>query len=214
MTAWLRHHTRQSGRQAAGCAKTARRLRALPVTAGAYRDGVLTVAAVAAVGVRRVDERSLFPCFRGYFRWSGTARDRTSNRAACTPVPALPVSPYATTTPICASPARPCVEGAERGRAHRVERPAVGTRKAKASVPRRGALHRKGTVSVCRRGWRNREKVPSSKGRKSPCRGAPASDPSTSRCRSAIWAAFRPLSARRGSSDPGLVLPLLATGRG
>jgi hypothetical protein len=36
MTAWLRHHTRQSGRDAARCAKTAHRLRQLPVTAGAY----------------------------------------------------------------------------------------------------------------------------------------------------------------------------------
>ncbi|HET6835010.1 MAG TPA: hypothetical protein VFH30_14140, partial [Acidimicrobiales bacterium] len=37
MTAWLRHHTRRSGRDAALCTKTARRLRELPVTAAAYR---------------------------------------------------------------------------------------------------------------------------------------------------------------------------------
>jgi Domain of unknown function (DUF222)/HNH endonuclease len=42
MTAWLRHHTRRSGRDAARYTKTARRLRQLPVTAGAYRDGVLS----------------------------------------------------------------------------------------------------------------------------------------------------------------------------
>jgi Domain of unknown function (DUF222) len=42
MTAWLRHHTQQSGRQAARCARTARRLRELPATAAAYRDGVLS----------------------------------------------------------------------------------------------------------------------------------------------------------------------------
>src|SRR4029453_1720426 len=32
MTAWLRHHTGRSGRDAARCARTARRLRQLPVT--------------------------------------------------------------------------------------------------------------------------------------------------------------------------------------
>jgi Domain of unknown function (DUF222) len=42
MTAWLRHHSGRSGRDAARCTKTARRLRVLPVTAGAYRDGVLS----------------------------------------------------------------------------------------------------------------------------------------------------------------------------
>ena len=42
MTAWLRHHTRRSGRDAARCARTARRLRELPVTADAYRDGMLS----------------------------------------------------------------------------------------------------------------------------------------------------------------------------
>ena len=49
MTTWLRHHTRQSGRDAAGCAKTARRLRELPVTAGASRDGVLSGGQVQAI---------------------------------------------------------------------------------------------------------------------------------------------------------------------
>jgi Domain of unknown function (DUF222) len=49
MTAWLRHHTRQSGRQAARCTKTARRLRELPVTAAAYRDGVLSGGQVQAI---------------------------------------------------------------------------------------------------------------------------------------------------------------------
>jgi hypothetical protein len=49
MTAWLRHHTRRAGRDAAGCAKTARRLRQLPVTAGAYRDGVLSGGQVQAI---------------------------------------------------------------------------------------------------------------------------------------------------------------------
>ena len=55
MTAWLRHHTRQSGRQAAGCAKTARRLRALPVTAGASRDGVLSGGQVQAIVANLTD---------------------------------------------------------------------------------------------------------------------------------------------------------------
>jgi hypothetical protein len=49
MTAWLRHHTRQSGRQAARCAKTARRLHVLPVTAAAYRDGGLSGGQVQAI---------------------------------------------------------------------------------------------------------------------------------------------------------------------
>jgi hypothetical protein len=49
MTAWLRHHTRKSGRDAAGCARTARRLRQLPVTARAYRDGVLSSGQVQAI---------------------------------------------------------------------------------------------------------------------------------------------------------------------
>jgi Domain of unknown function (DUF222) len=49
MTAWLRHHTRRSGRDAARCAKTARRLRQLPVTAAAYRDGALSGGQVQAI---------------------------------------------------------------------------------------------------------------------------------------------------------------------
>jgi hypothetical protein len=55
MTAWLRHHTRQAGRQAAGCARTARRLRALPVTTGAYRDGVLSAGQVQAIAANLKD---------------------------------------------------------------------------------------------------------------------------------------------------------------
>ena len=49
MTAWLRHHTRKSGRDAAACARTARRLRELPITAAAYRDGVLGAGHVQAI---------------------------------------------------------------------------------------------------------------------------------------------------------------------
>jgi hypothetical protein len=49
MTAWLRHHTRKSGRDAAACSRTARRLRGLPVTAAAYRDGVLGAGHVQAI---------------------------------------------------------------------------------------------------------------------------------------------------------------------
>jgi hypothetical protein len=49
MTAWLRHNTRKAGRDAAHCTKTARRLRKLPVTAGAYRDGVLSSGHVQAI---------------------------------------------------------------------------------------------------------------------------------------------------------------------
>ena len=49
MTAWLRHHTRRSGRDAARCARTARRLRVLPVTARAFRDGVLSGGQVQAI---------------------------------------------------------------------------------------------------------------------------------------------------------------------
>ncbi len=49
ITAWLRHHTRRSGRDAAHCAKTARRLQELPVTAAAYRDSVLSSGQVQAI---------------------------------------------------------------------------------------------------------------------------------------------------------------------
>jgi hypothetical protein len=58
MTAWLRHHTHQSGCQAARCAKTARRLRQLPVTAGAYRDGVLSGGQIHAI-VANVKDRTV-----------------------------------------------------------------------------------------------------------------------------------------------------------
>ena len=43
------------GRQAAGCARTARRLRALPVTTGAYRDGVLSAGQVQAIAANLKD---------------------------------------------------------------------------------------------------------------------------------------------------------------
>ena len=55
MTAWLRHHARRSGRQAARCARTARRLRGLPVVAAAYRDGVLSSGQVQAIVVNLKD---------------------------------------------------------------------------------------------------------------------------------------------------------------
>jgi hypothetical protein len=49
MVAWLRQGARQSQRDANRCAKTARRLRDLPVTAAAYRDGVLSAGQVQAI---------------------------------------------------------------------------------------------------------------------------------------------------------------------
>jgi Domain of unknown function (DUF222) len=49
MTAWLRHHAGRSGRDAARCTKTARRLRALPITATAYRDGALSGGQIQAI---------------------------------------------------------------------------------------------------------------------------------------------------------------------
>jgi Domain of unknown function (DUF222) len=55
MTAWLRHHARRSGRDAALCTKTARRLRELPVTAAAYRDGILSGGQVQAIVVNLKD---------------------------------------------------------------------------------------------------------------------------------------------------------------
>jgi Domain of unknown function (DUF222) len=58
MTAWLRHHTGRSGRDAARCAKTARRLRVLPVTAGAYRDGALSGGQIQAI-VANLQDRSV-----------------------------------------------------------------------------------------------------------------------------------------------------------
>src|SRR5919106_3755429 len=42
MTAWLRHRASHTSRDAARCTKTARRLRQLPVTTAAYRDGALS----------------------------------------------------------------------------------------------------------------------------------------------------------------------------
>ncbi len=58
MTAWLRHRTRKSGRDAAACARTARRLRELPVTAAAYRDGVLSGGHVQAI-VTNLNDRTV-----------------------------------------------------------------------------------------------------------------------------------------------------------
>jgi Domain of unknown function (DUF222) len=58
ITAWLRHHARRSGRDAARCAKTARRLRELPVTVTAYRDGVLSAGQVQAI-VANLTERTV-----------------------------------------------------------------------------------------------------------------------------------------------------------
>ena len=49
MTAWLRHETRRSSNDASRCRRTARRLRALPVTAAAYRDGSLSGGQVQAI---------------------------------------------------------------------------------------------------------------------------------------------------------------------
>src|ERR687892_557979 len=49
MTAWLRHRASHTSRDAALCTKTARRLRQLPVTAAAYRDGVLSGGQVQAI---------------------------------------------------------------------------------------------------------------------------------------------------------------------
>jgi Domain of unknown function (DUF222) len=55
MTAWLRHHTRRSGRDAARCTKTARRLRELPVTAAAHRHGVLSSGHIQAIVANLTD---------------------------------------------------------------------------------------------------------------------------------------------------------------
>jgi len=49
MTAWLRHHTRRTGRDAAACTRTARRLRELPVTAAAYGEGALSGGQIQAI---------------------------------------------------------------------------------------------------------------------------------------------------------------------
>jgi hypothetical protein len=49
MTAWLRHRAHNTGRDASLCAKTARRLRRLPVTTAAYRQGRLSGGQVQAI---------------------------------------------------------------------------------------------------------------------------------------------------------------------
>ncbi|HEV7760557.1 MAG TPA: DUF222 domain-containing protein, partial [Acidimicrobiales bacterium] len=54
--AWLRRETRQSGRDASRCARTARRLRDLPVTAAAYLDGSLSSGQVQAIVANLNDE--------------------------------------------------------------------------------------------------------------------------------------------------------------
>jgi hypothetical protein len=54
--AWLRNETRQSRREASRCVKTARRLRDLPVTAGAYREGSLSGGQVQAIVANLNDE--------------------------------------------------------------------------------------------------------------------------------------------------------------
>jgi Domain of unknown function (DUF222) len=58
MTAWLRHHARRSARDATTCTKTARRLRELPVTSAAYRDGVLSGGQVQAI-VANLEDRTV-----------------------------------------------------------------------------------------------------------------------------------------------------------
>jgi 5-methylcytosine-specific restriction protein A len=55
-TAWLRHRTRQSRRDASRCARAARRLRDLPVTAAAYREGALSGGQVQAIMANLNDE--------------------------------------------------------------------------------------------------------------------------------------------------------------
>jgi hypothetical protein len=55
-TAWLRHKARRSGRDASWCARTARRLRDLPVTAEAYRDGALSTGQLQAIVANLNDE--------------------------------------------------------------------------------------------------------------------------------------------------------------
>jgi hypothetical protein len=57
MTAWLRYHARRSGRDAANCTKTARRLRQLPVTAAAYDDGALSGGQMQAI-VANITDRT------------------------------------------------------------------------------------------------------------------------------------------------------------
>ena len=49
MTAWLRHHCRRSGKEAASFSRTARRLAQLPGVAAAYGDGRLSTGQVHAI---------------------------------------------------------------------------------------------------------------------------------------------------------------------
>jgi hypothetical protein len=49
MTAWLQHRCAQTGRDAARCATTARKLRRLPLTNTRWRDGTLSPGHVAAI---------------------------------------------------------------------------------------------------------------------------------------------------------------------
>jgi hypothetical protein len=74
MTAWLRHYAGRSGREAAVCTRTARRLRQLRVTAAAYGDGTLSGGQVQAIVVNLNDrtaglfaehETELVPTFAG-----------------------------------------------------------------------------------------------------------------------------------------------------
>ena len=58
MTAWLRHHARMSGGAASSMARTAKRLRHLPHTATAWRNGALSGGQVQAV-VANVDDKSV-----------------------------------------------------------------------------------------------------------------------------------------------------------
>jgi hypothetical protein len=62
-TAWLRRETRQSRREASSCARAARRLRDLPVTAAAYLDGALSTGQVQAIVANLNDE--IAPLFAG-----------------------------------------------------------------------------------------------------------------------------------------------------
>jgi hypothetical protein len=76
MTAWLRHYAGRSGREAAVCTRTARRLRQLRVTAAAYGDGTLSGGQVQAIvanlndktaGLFAEHEPELVPTISGLF---------------------------------------------------------------------------------------------------------------------------------------------------
>ncbi|HEV7757770.1 MAG TPA: DUF222 domain-containing protein [Acidimicrobiales bacterium] len=54
--AWLRNETRQSRREASRCARTARRLRDLPVTSAAFSEGALSAGQVQAIMANLNDE--------------------------------------------------------------------------------------------------------------------------------------------------------------